>query len=137
MRVNVKRKSISMKTQLNNPIKNFAPIFLMLATMLFLGFGCNTPKPTPDPLAGFHAGDFRDLHSNKAITDDYKAYIQTLSPDERKFIAGIEFYEDGAGQHAVKITIGLNHTNWRHVLVYDKDNKRIRTIKYISGNSAS
>jgi hypothetical protein len=32
---------------------------------------------------------------------------------------------------------GLNHTHWEHVLVYNKDNKRIKTIKYVSGHSMS
>jgi hypothetical protein len=126
-----------MKTQYKNPINNFAPIFLMLMAMFLLGFGCNTSKPTPDPLAGFHVSDLQNLDSNKTITDDYNAYIRTLSPEEQKF-ATVDYYlEDEAGQHAVKITIGLNHTDWEHILIYDKDNKRIKTIKYVSGHSSS
>jgi uncharacterized protein YfbU (UPF0304 family) len=93
--------------------------------------------PTPDPLAGFHRSSLGNLDSNKAISEDYQAYIHTLSPDEQKYVAYIEFFEDGTGQHAVKVTIGLNHTNWRHVLIYDKSNKRIRTVRYVSGNSMS
>jgi hypothetical protein len=126
-----------MKTQFKNPIGTFILMFFLWTTVFLLGFGCSTPKPTPDPLAGFHPAALYTPDTNKTITDDYKNYIQKLSPEERKFIAGIEFFEDGTGQHAVKITIGLNHINWRHVLIYDKDNKRINTIKYISGNSAS
>jgi hypothetical protein len=126
-----------MKTQFENLIKNFAPVILMLMTMFAFGFGCNTSKPMPDPLAAFHVSDLENLDSNKAIADDYKAYIQTLSPEERKFMAYKEYFEDGIGQHAVKITIGLNHTDWEHILIYDNDNKRIKTIKYVSGHSSS
>jgi hypothetical protein len=105
--------------------------------MFLCGFGCSSPKPTPDPLAGFHVSSLGNLDNNKAITDDYKAYIRTLSPEERKYLGTIFFYEDGTGQHAVEITIGLNGTWWEHVLIYDKDNKRINAIKYSTGHYAS
>ncbi len=94
-------------------------------------------KQPSDPLAGWHFAGLTKLDSNKAVTDNYKDYIQTLPPEERKFVAYIEYFEDGTGQHAVKITIGLNGTNWRHVLIYNKDNERIKTIKYVSGHSRS
>ena len=107
--------------------------------MFLCGFGCSSSKPTPDPLVGFHVSDIVNLDSNKAITDDYKAYIQTLSPEEKQRLGPypVSFFEDGTGQHAVDIRIGINGSNWHHVLIYDKDNKRIKTIKYVSGNYAS
>jgi hypothetical protein len=121
--------------------RNFMKItrftFYFLLAMFLCGFGCSTPKPIPDPLVGFHEADLRDLHNNKAITDDYKAYIKTLSPDEQKYAGPILFHENGSGQHAVQIRIGLNGTVWEHVLIYDKDNKRIKTIKYSSGGYRS
>ena len=109
----------------------------MLVTMLLMGFGCNTSKPTPDPLTGFHFSSLNNLDSNKTITDDYKDYIQKLPPEEKIFATLDYYFEDGTGQHAVLITVGLNGTNWRHVLIYDKNDKRIKTIKYVSGHSAS
>ena len=112
-------------------------IFSFLLVMFLCGFGCSSSKPAPDPLAGFHVSSLGNLDSNKAITDDYKDYIQKLSPEERKFIGYTEYFEDGTGQHAVKITIGLNGTVWEHVLIYDKDNKRIKTIKYSNGGYRS
>jgi hypothetical protein len=108
------------------------PLFLM-AVAWALGFGCAS-KPTPDPLAGWHSAS---QNPNQTITDDYQNYIHTLSPDEQKFVAYVECFEDETGQYAVRITIGLNHTDWEHVLIYDKDNKRIKTVKYISGGSMS
>jgi len=44
---------------------------------------------------------------------------------------------DGAGQHAVQIEVALNGKWWRHILVYDKNNKRIKTIKYSPGHYRS
>ena len=122
-----------------NIMKNARFTFCILLAAFILG-GCATQKPTPDPLAGFHAGDLQALDDNKAITNDYKNYIQEqkLPPGSGdEYVAYVEYFEDGTGQHAVKITISLNHTDWRHVLIYDKDNKRIKTIKYVSGHSMS
>ena len=42
--------------------------------------------------------------------------------------------EDGTGQHAVTIAVDLGGTEWSHVLTYDKNDKRVRVIKYISGH---
>lgn len=112
-------------------------LFLAMSTMLVLGFGCNTSKPTPDPLAGFHRADEADMDKNKTITDDYESYIKTLSPHEQKRVGPILYFEDGTGQHAVNIRIGINEDCWENVLIYNKDNKRIKRIKYISGNYAS
>lgn len=113
---------------------NCIGLVLALCAIMVSGCSCSAPKPQPDPLAGWQVSDLKNLHDNKAITDDYKAYIQTLSLDEQKYAGPINFYEDGSGQHAVEIRIGLDGTEWRHVLIYDKDNKRIKTIKYEAGH---
>jgi hypothetical protein len=120
-----------MTTPFENPISSYAPVFLVLMAVFLLGFGCNTSKPTPDPLAGYHRGDEANMDKNKAITDDYKTYIHTLSPDEQKYAGPILFYEDGTGQHAVVIEVDLKPNAWNHVLIYDKDNVRIKVMKYI------
>jgi hypothetical protein len=110
------------------------PFWILLAAFVW-SFGCATK--TADPLAGWHGADDRDLHSNKAISDDCKNYIQTLSPEETKFAGPMLYYEDGKGQHAVRIEIGINGTWWEHVLIYNKDNNRIKTIKYSDGGYRS
>jgi hypothetical protein len=104
--------------------------------MFLCGFGCSSSKPTPDPLAGFHAA-FKIL--DQSIVNDYQNYIKNLSPEEKQNLGPYpaSFFENGTGQHAVKITIGLNGTVWRHILIYDKDDKRIKTIKYASGGYRS
>jgi len=111
------------------------PFWILLAALVGCCGGCHTK--TPNPLIGFNFSSLNILNSNTAITDDYKNYIQTLSPDERKSAGPILYFEDESGQHAVEIMIGLNGTVWEHVLIYDKDNKRIKTIKYSNGGYRS
>ena len=103
--------------------------------MSLCGFGCTSSKPTPDPLAGWQL-DFNH-EPDPAIAKDYQDYIQKLSFEEKGHALPIvKYFKDGTGQHAVQITIGLG-TDWEHVLIYDKDDKRIKTIKYVSGHSYS
>ena len=127
-----------MQTPFKNPIKFLAPVFLVVVAIFVFGFGCNTSKPIPDPLAGWKLCQSQDpKYLDQAIRDDYQGYIQTLSPEERRSAGPIHLFEDEMGQHAVKIDIGVNGTSWEHVLIYDKDNKRIKTIKYAIGHYAS
>jgi hypothetical protein len=125
-----------MAMRIKNFVNRFGLAFLVLVAAFFWTAGCITH---PDPLAGWHSSSLNSLHSNKAITDDSQDYIQSLklSPEKRSYVAYIEFFEDGTGQHAEKITISLNKTDWENVLIYDKDDKRVKTIKYVSGHSAS
>jgi hypothetical protein len=117
---------------------NHFGFILALYAMVVSGCSCSAPKPMPDPLAGFHWCSLTKLDSNKAITDDYKAYIQTLSPEERKYMGPHEFFEDATGQHAVRIETDINGDQaWYHILIYDKDNKRIKVIKYYRGKYMS
>lgn len=109
--------------------------FVLLATLVFAG-GCVT-RPARDPLEGWRYSGLTKLAANKAITDDYQDYIQNLSPEERRLVGWVEFFEDGTGQHAVKITINWHGTWWRHVLIYDRDNNRIKVTKYKSGSYRS
>jgi hypothetical protein len=123
---------LSMKVRLLRPIQL---IIAMLLLALASGVeGCTVPKPKPDPLADWGDSGLDKLNNNKAIADDYQQYIRTLTQEERSRANPIEYFEDRTGQHAVRITIGLNGVVWRHILIYDKDNKRIKTMKYASGN---
>src|ERR1019366_5234874 len=102
--------------------------------MVISGCSCSAPKLTPDPLAGFHFSSLGNLDSNKAITDDYKDYVQKLSPEEKKYMGPHEFFEDATGQHAIRMETDINGDQaWYHILIYDKDNKRIKVIKYYRG----
>ena len=108
--------------------------------ILFMGFlwttGCATQ--TRNPLEGWHFCPSQDPGKlDKAIQDDYQNYIQTLPAKEKSSVGTIHLFEDGNGQHAVQIEIGLNGTWWEHVLIYDKNNQRIKKIKYSSGHYRS
>jgi hypothetical protein len=111
---------------------------LALCALVFSGCSLFYPKPTPDPLTGFHRADEADMDKNKAITDDYKDYIQKLSPKWKKYFGPILYFEDGTGQHAVQIETDINGDEaWYHILFYDKDNKRIKVVKYFYGRYRS
>jgi hypothetical protein len=110
-------------------ITRFTQQILMLTAFVWIA-GC----ATPNPLAGWK---FYFHEPNQTISNDYQDYIQKLPPEERKYAGGIQYFENGTGELAVKIEIPLNGTWWQHVLVYDKDSKRIKTIKYASGDYAS
>jgi len=112
-------------------------IFCISLAVFVCGFGCTSSKPAPDPLAGFHFSDLVNFQNNKAISDDFHAYINNLPPELRNGVGPMQFYEDGTGQHAVMVEIALDGTDWAHVLIYDKDNKRVKVYKYVAGHYRS
>jgi hypothetical protein len=121
---------------MKNMIKysNYFWFGLTLCMMIISGCSCSAPKPVPDPLARFHAAYGK---VDQLIVTDYQNYIQTLSPEEKKYMGPTQFFGDDAGQHAIQIQIALYGTWWFHDLIYDKDNKRIKTIKYSPGKYRS
>jgi hypothetical protein len=105
--------------------------------ILFAGFiliaGCASQRPYP--LANWHA-DFKVL--DPSIVTDYQNYIQNLSPEEKKYMGPTQSFEDGTGQHAVQIETDIGGKDaWYHILFYDKDNKRIKVVKYFKGSYQS
>jgi hypothetical protein len=122
-----------MTTRIKNCISCLGLTFLVLFAALFWTTGCATHL---DPLAGWKP-DFDSRPGDQAIEKDYHDYIQKLPPEEKKYAGPIECFKDGTGQHAIVINIGINGTSWKHVLIYDKNDKRIKTVKYSSGNYRS
>lgn len=124
----IKRKAKLMKIMVK--YSNRFAFAIALCVMILSGCSCSAPKPTPNPLAGFHAAYGK---ADQSIVNDYQNYIQTLSPEEKKYMGPYpgRFFEDGTGQHAVQIEVDLKPNAWYHVLIYDKDNKRIKTEKYV------
>ena len=55
----------------------------------------------------------------------------------RNMLAPSHFMKTGLRQHAVDIEIGINGTSWKHILIYDKNDKRVKLIKYSPGTYQS
>jgi hypothetical protein len=113
------------------------PLFILSAAFA-LAVGCAAPKPvpTPSPLEGWKL----DLvnQPDQAIVADYKNYILQMPPEEGKYAQGpFWFLKDGKGQQAITFEIPLNNVLWEHVLIYDKDNRRVKAIKYSNGHYRS
>jgi len=110
--------------------------YILLAVFALVA-GCKYKAP-PDPLKGWKLCQSQDpKYLDQAIRGDYQGYIQALSPEEKRNVSPTRIFEDGAEGHAVEVIIGVNGRGWRHILIYDKDSKRIRTIKYATGYYAS
>jgi hypothetical protein len=107
-----------------------AKILYLLLALVVCTVGC-VGKPPPDPLAGWTSDisqDPKDL--NSAIRADYQDYI-THQQTDSYHVMPLEFFEDSAGRHAVRIEIferGQN-ASWIHILIYDNDNNRTNIIK--------
>jgi len=81
----------------------------------------------PDPLTGFHAAGKGLDHS---IVKDHETYIQNLSPEEKQSLGPYpaSFFKDDTGQHAVRIKTGMDGDSWEHILIYVKNDKRVKTL---------
>jgi hypothetical protein len=111
--------------------------FIFLLAGFVLIAGC-APKPISDPLAGFHVSSLGNLDNNKTIADDYKDYLQKLSPKETLYLGPVFYFEDSAGEHAVRIESDIDGKDcWYHILFYDKDNRRVKVVKYFYGRYQS
>jgi len=110
-------------------------IFALL-TLLVWSSGCAGFVHHPDPLAGWHRAS---NNPDQSIVNDYQNYIQTLSPEEKANLgpSPASYFEDGTGQRAIRIKIGINGKEWEHILIYNKEDKRIKTIKYLAGRYMS
>jgi hypothetical protein len=107
-------------------------------TLLFCAVGCTTR--TSDPMTGWSLCRSQDpAKMPKAIIDDYHAYVSQLPAGEKHSFNEYSsfFFENEAGQHAVKIEIPLHGVWLEHLLIYDSDNKRIDVKTFTSGHYAS
>jgi hypothetical protein len=119
-------------------ITRFTPYILFIA--LIWTSGCTTSRS--DSLAGWHLCFSQDPKTiNRAVWNDCQDYLQKL-PLGISYVqdynnSNISLFEDGTGQHAVKIEMLLNGTYSEHVLIYDKDNRRIKVVVYSGGRHGS
>jgi hypothetical protein len=131
-----------MKARIKNLVSQFGLTLFTLLAAVFLIVGCATTDPLADssvnwtfkPFPGFEFGPqgHNTNHLDRAIIDDYEGYIKKHDLFTVGAITG--FYEDGAGQHAVKFRASYALAPARYyVLIYNKENKRIKVIKYGPG----
>jgi hypothetical protein len=108
----------------------------LLLVWLWTFAGCATSRP--DPLVGWKPV-FHDNELAKSVVDDYWKYFHSLPPNEASLVNkySIEEFEDGTGQHAAKLTIPYSGTWLVYVLIYDRDNIRVKTIRYTNGHYRS
>jgi hypothetical protein len=132
--------------------------FLALAVFALVA-GCES---TTDPLAagwksvtpiGYKVGemsaDISPIPGYPTISDDVQKFVNQLPVDHLAdyagggtrrwcyWIFGVTLFEDGTGQHAVKIEINRVNHDENYVLIYNKSNIRIKTIRFSSGHYAS
>ena len=143
-----------MRTKQRSPIDYGWLIFSVWLTALTWATGCRT---TTDPLvgwkpdgdSGYVAGNYQayieKIPYGKAVSDDVQKFIRELpmhrgtfaDRSESYWIDQISLFEDGTGQHAVRIHITFHGTYWNYVLIYNKSNVRIKTVKFSSGKYRS
>jgi uncharacterized protein YceK len=63
---------------------------------------------------------------DRAIVEDCQKFIK----EKDAYASEAYFYEDGTGQHAVKLVLEIDYAKWRYYfLLYDKSNVRTKVVK--------
>lgn len=112
----------------------FTLLFIFLSASI-CWTGCEMFASHTSPIADWKLD--ADHLPNQAIVKDYEDYFKKLPSGERNYAVLGQYFKDGTGQHAIVIEIALNGTDWAHVLIYDNNNKRVKTIKYVAGHYRS
>jgi hypothetical protein len=110
--------------------------FLFLLALIWLS-GCAAPNPVKGWRAHYANVDppnrtnYRNYQIDRSIIDDYKNFVATLKKRYAMvWVAEIYYYEDGTGQHAVKLAIKTGPRRYNEFyLMYDRANARTKVIK--------
>jgi hypothetical protein len=136
-------------------MKNTRFTFCILALIAILAGGCVGPKPVSDPMSGLTRLPDRDQpyvmgglwpDVDKSVIEDCQSFVHSLKV-EGYYITDDQFclFQNKSGQLVGLIEVQstnnppssdqLSHTSEHliHVLIYDKNNKRIKVIKYRTG----
>lgn len=117
---------------MRNSLKYYASVAALLALVaaIVLGCGRSDSKAIPDPLAGWQKA-YKEEPS-QAIEKDYRDFIQKLQSEGKGQAQVTGYYKNESGQHLINIEIFEHDKNasWQYALVYDKDDKRVKMIKY-------
>jgi hypothetical protein len=120
-------------------MKNLILTLVSVAFVFGTGCGCETTK---DQLAGWKQVSGVTYLDNKAISDDVQKYINTELPVDKVWDApggvvpwsrnlrDVILFEDGTGQHAVRISVDRRSRMYYFALIYDKSNVRIKVLKW-------
>jgi hypothetical protein len=114
----------------------FALCFIVAATLWVAGCATSSLDPLADwtfrpfPGWGVNPNGHNNNTLDKVITDDYQDFILKHKLSVAGAISG--FFEDGTGRHAVKFDTYVPNQNatLTYALIYDKDNKRTKVIKF-------
>ncbi len=134
-------------------------LFILSLVAFISATGCES---TTDPIAGWKAvtpigvkvsemsAAIDPIPSYKAISDDLQTYVNTKLPVDHLpdycgggtrrwcyWMSDTTLFEDGSGQHAVKFKVYRVNHDEVFVLIYDKSNVRIKTMRFRSGSYAS
>jgi hypothetical protein len=106
--------------------------FIIVIAAFALFAGCRTPDPTIGWQKDYGAAD-------PAIGKDYQAFIKTFKPEGQRPTQVSGYFKDGTGRHAIDVEIFKYHQNasCSYFIIYDKDNKRIKILKYRCGSYQS
>jgi hypothetical protein len=93
------------------------------------GWNGHNANLDPPNLTNYFSGKI--YYVDKAILDDYPKFIEQL---KKKYpyldVSEVDFYENGTGQHAVKLLIEAEPRRYvEYYLIYDKSNVRTKAIK--------
>jgi hypothetical protein len=91
-------------------------------------YGGHGKEVTTKPLVGWYLDGGAASRHNQAITNDYQAYARKVWPQDP--IIDVNFYENGAGRHAVRIELEPgSRTFVEYYLIYDANDVRIKVIR--------
>jgi hypothetical protein len=118
-------------------ITRFTFLFILLAASI-CWTGCEMFASHTNPLVGWQK-DYNSRPGDQVIEKDCNDFIKTFQPVGERPAQITGLYKDGTGQHAANIEIFKYHQNasCQYFLIYDKDDKRIKVIKYGCGSYQS
>ena len=111
-----------------------------LACLLIVSvLGATGCTPHSDPMKDWkEVKPFSDPAVPESIKQDATTFFQTLSGQERSWWVNngdfaATYWENGTGQHAVILKCPHDGECWCHALIYDRDDRRIKVLKYSTG----
>jgi hypothetical protein len=116
---------------------------ILLTGLLIAAFvlsGC-APRIQPNPLLGWKDLGVESVVGcpfGEVVCEDYRAYVRAMARHEQNLVIdhNVEFYTKQE-LRAVEILIHTKGIKWKHVLIYDRDNKRVSAMKYAGGTYRS